>query len=66
MLTLQVFDALLADNFRVFSVEPNYCCQDGASAKDNLEFSFMRVNSDGHVCSPHTEHTTAMAMPHGC
>ncbi len=48
----QVLDAILADNYRVFSVEPNYYCLEGACARNLVEFAFIRVSNDGHICSP--------------
>ncbi len=68
----QVLDALLADKYRIFSVEPNYYCEDGACAKNLLEFAFIRVSENGHVCSPHSHHSAAAAgnagtvLPDGC
>ncbi|EIE18098.1 hypothetical protein COCSUDRAFT_45640 [Coccomyxa subellipsoidea C-169] len=67
----KVLDVLLADKYRIFSVEPNYYCEDGACAKNLLEFSFNRVSDNGHVCAPHSHTSSAeegagMTLPHGC
>ena len=67
----QVLDAILADKFRIFSVEANYYCEDGACAKNLLEFAFIRVSDDGHVCSRHLHATSSegnagMMLPDGC
>ncbi|BDA47034.1 probable methyltransferase-like protein 24 at N-terminal half [Coccomyxa sp. Obi] len=67
----KVLDTILADRYRIFSVEPNYYCEDGACAKNLLEFAFIRVSDDGHVCSPHSHHAdaagnAAVMMPEGC
>jgi hypothetical protein len=53
---LKVFDLLLADNFRVFSVEPNYYCGDGCCARDLLEYAFIKVAPSGHLCTVHRHH----------
>ncbi len=68
---MQVLDVLLADKYRIFSVDPNYYCDDGACAKNLLEFAFIRVSDNGHVCAPHShpgsaEEGAGMILPHGC
>lgn len=70
-MVLQVLDAILADKFRIFSVEPNYYCEEGACAKNLLEFAFIKVSDDGHVCSPHSHShnmgmNAAVLLPNGC
>ena len=64
---LQTFDKLLADNFRVFSVEPNYYCNEGCCARDLVEFAFIKISDRGEICTPHTKNTdAALKMPAGC
>ena len=48
----EVLDLLLADKYRVFSVEPNYYCSEGACARDLLEFAFIKVSNHGQICAP--------------
>ena len=48
----EVFDLLHADNYRIFSVEPNYYCDKGACAKNLLEFAFIKVSDHGQICAP--------------
>ena len=63
----EVFDKLLADNYRVFAVEPNYYCGDGCCARDLLEFAFIKVSSSGALCVPNKHHLSAGGqMPPGC
>jgi hypothetical protein len=66
----QVFDMLLADNFRVFASEPNYYCGDGCCAKNLIEYAFIKVTPDGHVCVPRGHSTVgnrfSLQLPHGC
>ncbi len=61
---LQTFDALLADNYRVFAVEPNYYCDEGCCARDMLEFAFIKVSDDGEICTPSAN--SPMQLPSGC
>ncbi|CAL8471740.1 g11282 [Coccomyxa elongata] len=58
----KVMDAILADGYRTFSVEPNYYCWDGGCARDLLESAFIRVSEDGHLCTPRLKHR----LPAGC
>ena len=60
---LQTFDRLLADNYRVFAVEPNYYCQEGCCARDLLEFAFVKVSVRGEICTPHAH---SSLLPPGC
>ena len=62
-----VFDKLAADGFRVFSTEPNYYCQNGCCAKDLVEFSFIKVSSDGRLCTPQESSASGRkpVWPHG-
>ena len=48
----EVLDLLLADKYRIFSVEPNYYCEEGCCAKDLLEFAFIKVSDHGQICAP--------------
>ena len=60
-------DKLLGDGFRVFSVEPNYYCDNGCCAKDLLEFAFIKVSPMGQICSPRSRAAALReALPHGC
>ena len=62
-----VFDKLLADNFRIFSVEPNYYCMDGCCAKDLIEFAFIKVAPNGNICSVQKDEVSGSGtVPHGC
>lgn len=63
-----VFDKLSADGFRVFSTEPNYYCQHGCCAKDLVEFSFIKVSSDGRLCTLQESSASGRKplWPHGC
>ena len=56
----EVFDMLLADKYRIFSVEPNYYCQEGCCAKDLLEFAFIKVSDHGQICAPKKGHGNEM------
>ncbi len=64
----EVLDAILADNYRVFSVEPNYYCWDGACARDLLEFAFIKVSDHGQICAPlhQVSKHQAVVLPPGC
>ena len=46
------FQRLFDDDYRIFSVEPNYYCGGGACAKDHTEYAFIKVNKAGHVVRP--------------
>ena len=62
-----VLDKLLGDGFRVFSVEPNYYCDNGCCAKDLLEFAFIKVSPTGQICSLRSRAAALReALPHGC
>jgi hypothetical protein len=65
-----VIDLLLADNFRVFSAEPNYYCGNGCCASIMTELAFEKVTPDGHVCIPHGYSTAGdnslVQLPTGC
>ena len=64
---LETFDKLLADNYRVFSVEPNYYCEDGCCAKNLLEFAFIKVSDRGKICTPDPHARSAqLKLPAGC
>ena len=58
-----VLDALTHDNFRLFSVEPNV---HSGFATQFLEFSFIKVSPDGHVCVPRTATEGKVGVPLGC
>ena len=60
---LRTFDALLADNFRVFAVEPNYYCDGGCCAKNLVEYAFVKVSNTGEVCTPLPD---SLHLPTGC
>ena len=65
----EVLDKLLADNFRVFAVEPNYYCRDGLCARDLLEFALIKVAPNGNLCVPSQDHDQSIAGGHmlpGC
>ena len=64
----EVLDAIIADNYRVFSVEPNYYCWDGACARDLLEFAFIKVSDRGHICAPlhQASKHESVVLPPGC
>ena len=49
---VRVFQLLLDDGYRVFSVEPNTYCLAGACAKDHVEYSLIKVDKAGHVVRP--------------
>ena len=49
---VKVFQLLLDDGYRVFSVEPNTYCLGGACAKDHVEYSMIKVSRAGHVIRP--------------
>ena len=62
-----VIDKLLADNFRVFSLEPNYYCDNGCCARDHVEFALIKVSPNGQICSPHSYEAAGKEfLPHGC
>jgi hypothetical protein len=66
---LKVFDLLLEDNFRVFSVEPNYYCGDGSCAKILVEYAFIKVAPGGQLCTVHrheVESTAEVQMSPAC
>ena len=48
----EVLDLITADNYRVFSVEPNYYCENGCCARDLIEFAFIKVSDEGQICAP--------------
>ena len=48
----EALDLLLADKYRIFSVEPNYYCDEGCCARDLLEFAFIKVSDHGQICAP--------------
>ena len=48
----ETFDMLLADKYRVFSVEPNYYCMEGCCAKHLIEFAFIKVSDHGQIVHP--------------
>lgn len=56
-------DALTHDNFRLFSVEPNV---HSGFATHYLEFSFIKVSPDGHVCVPRPASEGKVGLPLGC
>lgn len=49
---VKVFQLLLDDSYRIFSVEPNTYCLAGACAKDHIEYSMIKVSQAGHVIRP--------------
>ena len=49
---MDFFQRLLDDDYRIFSVEPNYYCLGGACAKDHLEYAMIKVSKAGHVVRP--------------
>lgn len=67
--TWATFDHLLADNYRIFSVEPNYYCVDGNCGYPArvFEYAFIKVTSSGHICAPLTDASSGkIILPHGC
>ena len=58
-----ILDALTQDNFRLFSVEPNV---HSGLATHFLEFSFIKVSPDGHVCVPRNAIEGKSELPSGC
>ena len=66
----EVLDYLTLDNFRLFSVEPNVYCGvhgHGDCSLNYLEFSFIKVSPDGHICSPRSVNDAhRLDLPSGC
>ena len=65
----EVLDAILADKYRVFSVEPNSYCENGCSARDLQEFAFIKVSDQGQICAPMhqaNKHEGTIVLPPGC
>jgi hypothetical protein len=64
----EVLDAILEDKYRVFSVEPNYYCENGCCARDLLEFAFIKVSDKGQVCAPmhRAGQHEGIVLPPGC
>ena len=64
-----LFDNLIQDNFRLFSVEPNvHCDRNVPNCELNyLEFSFIKVSPDGHICTPKSvTDQRHLDLPSGC
>ena len=62
---IQIWDtleALALDNFRLFSIEPNV--HSGSPLAEYLEFSYIKVSPDGHVCTPKGHESPT--LPLGC